>query len=278
LSEHYAVVELCEAFGIRRSSYYYQCQRHKTIDAERVRLRARVTQIHNDSRGAAGARTVSAMLKTEGESVGRYRAAKLMAEAGLESRQPGHRYKKTGGEAEIAPNHLNREFTVSRPNEVWCGDVTYIWAGTCWVYLAVVLDLYARRVVGWAISQSPDSELTKRALALAYEARGRPKGVMFHSDQGCHYTSLAFRQLLWRYQIKQSMSRRGNCWDNAPMERFFRSLKSEWIPKEGYCSPERATADVLVYVNQYYNHVRPHSTNDYQTPWARESLRRDNNR
>lgn len=210
------------------------------------------------------------MLKTEGESVGRYKAAKLMAEAGLESRQPGHRYKKTGGEAVIAPNYLNREFTVNAPNKVWCGDVTYIWAGTCWVYLAVVLDLYARRVVGWAISRSPDSALTKRALALAYEARGRPKGVMFHSDQGCHYTSLAFRQRLWRYQIKQSMSRRGNCWDNAPMERFFRSLKSEWIPPEGYRSPEHATADVLTYVNQYYNHVRPHSTNEYQTPWAKE--------
>lgn len=253
-----------------RSSYYYQCQRHTTIDAERARLRARVVEIHTKSRGAAGARTMSAMLKSEGELVGRYKAARLMEEASLASRQPGHRYKSTGGEAVVAPNHLNREFAVSGPNQVWCGDVTYIWAGTCWVYLAVVLDLYARRVVGWAISRSPDSALTKRALSLAYEARGRPKGVMFHSDQGCHYTSLTFRQQLWRYRIKQSMSRRGNCWDNAPMERFFRSLKSEWIPTQGYRSPEQATADVLVYVNQYYNLVRPHSANQYQTPWARD--------
>ncbi len=154
---------------------------------------------------------------------------------------------------------------------VWCGDVTYIWAGARWVfYLAVVLDLYARRAVGWAMSESPDSALTTRALAVAYEARGRPKGVMFHSDQGCQYTSVAFQQQLWRYRIKQSMSRRGNCWDNAPMERFFRSLKSEWIPSQGYPSSGQAIADVLVYVNQYYNHVRPHSTNQYQTPGARE--------
>jgi putative transposase len=270
LRERYGIAELCEAFGVCRSSYYYQRQRRQTVDTERVQLRSRVERIHAESRGAAGARTVSARLKAEGKAVGRYKAARLMAESNLESRQPRHRYKKTGGEGVIAPNHLNRAFTVNRPNAVWCGDVTYIWAGTCWVYLAVVLDLYARRAVGWAMSESPDSELTTRALAVAYEARGRPKGVMFHSDQGCQYTSVAFQQQLWRYRIKQSMSRRGNCWDNAPMERFFRSLKSEWLPSQGYPSPRQAIADVLIYVNQYYNHVRPHSANEYQTPGARE--------
>lgn len=193
-----------------------------------------------------------------------------MAEAGLASKQPGPRYKKTGSERCITPNYLNREFNVRAPNQVWCGDVTYIWAGTGWIYLAVVLDLYARRVVGWALSQSPDSELTRQALALAYEARGRPKGVMFHSDQGSHYTSLSYRQLLWQYQIKQSMSRRGNCWDNAPMERFFRSLKAEWVPRTGYPSPAQAQADVLRYVNYHYNQIRPHSTNAYQTPVMKE--------
>ncbi|MCE7511386.1 IS3 family transposase [Alloalcanivorax xenomutans] len=270
LRERYGVAELCEAFEVCRSRYYHHCQARQKVDAERVRLRACVARLHKKGRGAAGARTLSALLKAEGEAVGRYKASRLMAEAGLESRQPGHRYKQTGEEATVAPNHLNRAFAVTRPNAVWCGDVTYIWAGSCWVYLAVVLDLYARRVVGWAMSNSPDSELTKRALAVAYEARGRPKGVMFHSDQGCHYTSRAFRQQLWRYRMKQSMSRRGNCWDNAPMERFFRSLKSEWVPPGGYLSSEQAVADVLVYVNQYYNHIRPHSANHYQTPEARE--------
>lgn len=120
------------------------------------------------------------------------------------------------------------------------------------------------------MSPSPDSELTKQALTLAYEARGRPKGVMFHSDQGSHYTSLSYRQMLWQYQIKQSMSRRGNCWDNAPMERFFRSLKTEWVPKKGYHSPAQAKADVLLYVNYHYNRIRPHSSNEYQTPVMKE--------
>ncbi|GAA3945746.1 hypothetical protein GCM10022278_01140 [Allohahella marinimesophila] len=189
-----------------------------------------------------------------------------MAEAGVESKQPRHVYKVAKVESEIAPNQLNREFDAEKPNQKWTGDVTYIWAGTQWTYLAVVMDLHRRELIGWAMSDSPDSELTKRALTVAYEARGCPKNVMFHSDQGCHYTSVSFRRLLWRYRMTQSMSRRGNCWDNAPMERFFRSLKTEWIPKSGYHSPSAAKADVLRYVTWYYNRVRPHSYNGYESP------------
>ena len=138
----------------------------------------------------------------------RYMASKRMKELSLVSCQlPLHRYKKTGNEHLGIPNTLNREFTTDYPNQIWCGDVTYVWTGKRWSYLAVVLDLYSRQVVGWAMSNSPDSALTAKALRLAYESRGRPKGLMFHSDQGCHYTSLKFRQTLWRFQIKQSMSR-----------------------------------------------------------------------
>jgi len=274
LSEQYPVSALCEAFGVRRSSFYYHREYAHRKDPERERLRARVVELHVASRGAAGARTLSASLKAEGESAGRYKTARLMAEANIRSKQPGqHKYRKTGEEAHIAPNHLQREFTVEAPDQVWCGDVTYIWAGTGWIYLAVVMDLYARRVVGWAMSRSPDSELTKQALALAYESRGRPQGVTFHSDQGCHYTSLSYRQRLWQYQIKQSMSRRGNCWDNAPMERLFRSLKSEWIPTTGYRHPDVAKSDMLRYLTHYYNRVRPHSFNGYKTPMAIEAAR-----
>ena len=146
-----------------------------------------------------------------------------------------------------------------------CGDVTYVWRGVGWLYLAVVLDLYKRCVVGWACSDSPDSELTVNALQMAYEARGRPSGVMFHSDQGCHYTSKRFRQQLWRYRIKQSMSRRGNCWDNSPMERFLRSYKTEWMPKTGYDTSSQAQIDIAAYM-KYYNYQRGHSYNNYQPP------------
>ncbi len=265
--------ELCRVLALPRSSYYDQEKRQTRVDPERERLKARIVELHAASRGAAGARTLSAALRAEGESVGRFKAGRLMKEAQITSRQRRpHRYRVAAEEAQIAPNRLSREFTVNRPNAIWCGDVTYIWAGTKWLYLAVVLDLYARRVVGWALSRSPDSELTQQALAVAYEARGRPSGVMFHSDQGCHYTSRAFRQRLWRYGMQQSMSRRGNCWDNAPMERFFGSLKSEWIPEKGYRNFQEAESDILRFLTHYYNRVRLHSFNDYRTPVAVEEL------
>lgn len=196
-----------------------------------------------------------------------------MKELNLTSRQlPSHKYKKTGSERVNIPNLLNREFSVSTPNQVWCGDVTYIWVGNRWAYLAVVMDLFARKVIGWAISFSPDTRLTGKALSMAYELRGRPKGVMFHSDQGCHYTSKKYRQLLWRFQITQSMSRRGNCWDNAPMERFFRSLKTEWVPTSGYGSFNEAKISITDYIIGYYSQVRPHQYNGGLTP--NESERR----
>ena len=129
-----------------------------------------------------------------------------------------------------------------------------------------MIDLYARKVVGWSCSKSPDSELTKKALRMAFECRGRPKGLLFHSDQGCHYTSKNYRQQLWRYKIRQSLSRRGNCWDNAPTERFFRSFKTEWMPKSGYINNQAAEHSIKEYIIGYYNLYRPHRHNDAKSP------------
>ena len=240
-----------------------------TANAERLKVKAVV--IHTTSRGSAGARTIAGQLTRDGDKVGRYKAKSLMREAAIASKQPrGHRYRVAEEESIIASNALARVFTVAKANQVWCGDVTYVWSGKQWLYLAVVLDLYKRRVVGWACSTSPDSQLTIRALRMAYESRGHPKDVMFHSDQGCHYTSLSFRQQLWRYQIKQSMSRRGNCWDNAPMERFFRSYKTEWMPKECYSHFAEAQRDIAHYI-RHYNSYRGHSYNQYLSPIAAEA-------
>ena len=152
------------------------------------------------------------MLREQGEKIGRYRVRSLMKELGLICKQPGsHAYKTATVERPDIPNRLAREFAPSTPNQSWCGDITYIWAGSRWCYLATVMDLFSRRVVGWALSNKPDAELAIKALDMAFEQRGRPKGLMFHSDQGCQYSSRAFRQGLWRYRITQSMSRRGNC-------------------------------------------------------------------
>lgn len=207
------------------------------------------------------------MVSAEGLTLSRYRAARRMKQLGLVSNQlPKHRYKKADQPHTDIPNRLEREFDVDAPNKVWAGDITYLWTGIRWAYLALVLDLFARKPVGWALSLSPDSELTKKALTMAYESRGEPKGVMFHSDQGCQYTSLAFRQQLWRYQMTQSMSRRGNCWDNAPMERFFRSLKTEWIAETGYASFTEAKHGITEYITGYYSQLRPHAHNDGLAP------------
>jgi len=156
------------------------------------------------------------------------------------------------------------------PNQVWTGDITDVCTGKRWACLALVLDLFARRPVGWALSLSADSALTKKALAMAWESRGNPTGVMFHSDQGCQYTSLAFRQQLWRYRMVQSMSRRGNCWDDSPMERFFRSLKTEWVPETGYRSFEEAKARITDYVLGYYSRTRPYTNNEGLPPLTAE--------
>jgi putative transposase len=145
---------------------------------------------------------------------------------------------------------------VVEPNTIWCGDVTYIWAGNRLCYLAVVLDLFSRKPVGWAMSCSPDSNLTVKALEMAFESRGKPKNLMFHSDQGSHYTSHKYRQRLWKYQITQSKSRRGHCWDIAPMERFFRSFKTEWMTTQGYNSFINAKQGVTDYIIGYYSQVR----------------------
>ncbi|RCW94909.1 putative transposase [Marinomonas foliarum] len=267
MREQEATEILCGLFDVSRSSYYDNLKREQKIDTERLTLRSLVTEYFNDSRGAAGSRTLQSILQNEGYTIGRFKVRSLMSEASLHSKQPGaHRYKKTGGECLDIPNHLNRQFNVSTPNQVWCGDITYVWAGNRWHYLAVVLDLYRRRIVGWAFSSNPDAELVINALDMAYEQRGQPKKVMFHSDQGSQYTSRKFRQRLWRYRIRQSMSRRGNCWDNAPMERVFRSLKSEWIPTTGYRAQNEAKRDISYYLMDYYNLRRPHQFNNGLPP------------
>ncbi len=222
---------------------------------------------HRLSGGSAGARTVAQIVSRNGTPLTRYVAGKLMKELGLVSSQlPKHAYKRADKLHVAIPNTLNRQFSVAEPNQVWCSDITYIWTGQRWAYLAMILDLYARKPVGWAFSYRADSELTRKALMMAYESRGRPKGVLFHSDQGVQYTSTKFRQHLWRYQIQQSMSRRGNCWDNAPMERFFRSLKTEWVPETGYRSFTEAKQSINDYIVRYYNSIRPHSNNNMKTP------------
>ena len=262
---------VCRVFDIKRSSYYDYCHSKSRLNVKRLELKAHVNRVFTASRSSMGARSISSALADEGIKIGRFLAGRLMGELGLSCKQPGpHNYKQATVEHLDIPNHLNREFDVVAPDTVWCGDITYIWAGTRWIYLAAILDLYARKIVGWAMSDRADAALTIRALEDAWERRGHPEGVMFHSDQGSQYTSIRFRQRLWRYRMEQSMSRRGNCWDNAPMERVFRSLKTEWIPSLGYRSLVDAKMDIGRYLMDYYNRRRPHTANNGLSPEAAE--------
>ena len=267
MQESYAVSELCNVLDVHRSSYKYWLKNKACVSLKRLHEQATVKAIHAESNGSAGARTIATIASARGTPLTRYRARKFMRDLQLTSCQlPKHRYKKSDMEHIQVPNVVNRNFKPCKPNEVWCGDVTYIWTGSHWSYLAVVIDLYARKPVGWALSRSPNTALTIKALQMAIDARGKPKELIFHSDQGCHYTSIQYRQVLWRYQIKQSMSRRGNCWDNSPMERFFRSLKTEWIPCKGYQNFEHAKQNIWSYIMGYYSNVRPHRHNQGMTP------------
>lgn len=273
LREHYPTQVLCVVFAVRASSYYHHRWRSNRIDIRRLDLRIRVKQIFDASRGSAGSRTISHILKNEGVFVGRYLARNLMEEQGLVSKQPGrkHRYKQGGKSNDYVPNHLNREFKVSGPNQVWCGDITYLFAKNRWIYLATVMDLYARKSVGYAVSETADSQLVISALNDAVMRRGRHQDLLFHSDQGVQYSSLGFKQHLRNYQIRQSMSRKGNCWDNAPMERLFRSLKTEWVPQKGYTTVAEAKVDVGLYLMDYYNRYRPHTANNGLSPYFMEN-------
>lgn len=273
MREHGKLNLICSLFGVGQSSFYDRQKRRIQPDVKRLQLRSKVNELFTKSRGSAGSRTLVGMMRDEAIEIGRFKVRRLMSELGLICKQPGpHAYKQATVERPDIPNVLNREFGPDNANQVWCGDITYIWTGHRWHYLAAVLDLYTRRVVGWAISVRPDADLAVKALDMAYESRGKPQDVLFHSDQGSQYSSRKYRQRLWRYRMNQSMSRRGNCWDNAPMERLFRSFKAEWLPRLGYRNMSEAMRDVSYYLMDYYNWQRPHQFNDGLPPAKAENL------
>lgn len=270
LRESFPTAIVCRVFDVKRSSFYEWLQRHAKPDIRREELKEKVVELHRESREALGSRAISKNLKALDISAGRSLVRALMREANIVSkqRQP-HLFRSKGVEAFVAPNLLKRNFKPTAVNQVWCGDVTSLMVGKRWVHLAIVIDLYARRVIGWAFSLVNDANLVSKALRMATELRKSPSGVMFHSDQGSQYTSRKFQEELKRHDILQSMSRRGQCWDNAPTERFFGTLKSEWVPRDGYRTVEEAKTDMTRFF-MYYNRTRLHSYNNYLSPLAME--------
>ena len=239
-----------------------------------MRLPIEIKALHNQSKKSYGSRRISKALKAQGYNVGRYKARSLMKEMGLECKQR-RRFTVTtqsNHSLPIAENKLNRAFKVDQPNRVWVADITYLRTHEGWLYLAVVLDLFSRRVVGWALAETMQERLIKKALSMAITERCPGAGLMHHSDRGSQYASLSYQNLLSEHQITVSMSRKGNCWDNAVMERFFGSLKAERTENKIYLSHQHAITDVVDYIENFYNPKRLHSTLNYLSPIQFEKI------
>lgn len=231
-------------------------------------LIVRVRQINTNTRGSYGSRRMSGQLREDGHDVGRYRARTLMHKAGVsvKRRKKFKRTTDSNHKLPVAPNHLNRQFEAERPDTVWCADITYLWTLQGWLYLAVVLDLYSRKIVGWAMNNRLKDPLVKEALSMAYWRRKPEKGLVHHSDRGSQYAGDDYQNLLKQYGMVSSMSRKGDCWDNAVVESFFHSLKTEWTADIIYRNRDEARSDVIRYIEMFYNSHRLHSSLGYKNP------------
>jgi putative transposase len=258
--------------SVKRDRFYTWQRRKGQINPHKIRMISLVKQAFSQSGQSAGTRTIMQILAHQKVKTTRYTIRKIMQEHNLISCQTKRKNRAyfQSAESAIAPNILNRNFKVDHPNQVWCGDITYVFSGEKWLYLAVVVDLYARKPVGFAFSETADHHLVEHALMNAFESRGRPKNVLFHSDQGSQYRSKSYINCLEFCGIKQSMSRAGNCWDNSPMERFFRSLKTELPKIDHFIDKNEAIVEISRYITEYYSKVRPHRHNAGLSPNQQE--------
>jgi transposase InsO family protein len=261
---------LCRILDVARSGFYDYLRRHsKKPDPEREEMLEWIKALAKGSDHTYGARRMAKALRALGYPVGRYQAASLMREAGIWVRYR-RRYRVTTDSNHRQPvfeNRLKRDFTAKGPDEAYAGDITYVWTQEGWLYLAVVIDLYSRKVVGWSLNKRMTSTLVCDALRMALWSRRPAQGqLIHHSDRGVQYASQAFRQLLDAHGIAGSMSRKGDCWDNAVVESFFGTLKSERIHWRNYQTREEARADIVHYITMFYNSQRLHSYLGYQSP------------
>jgi transposase InsO family protein len=265
----FPTVVLCAVLGVARSAYYAWRMRGPSARRQRdAELSAQIASSHARNRGVYGSPRIHADLRARGIHVSRKRVARLMRERRLCARN-ARRFVATTNSRHtdpIAPNVVDRDFTASAPNETWVADVTFVPTCDGWLYLAVILDLFARRVVGWASSETNDTTLTLTALNAAVRDRKPPRGLVHHSDRGSTYTAAQYRRVLCTYGIVASMSRSGDCWDNAVAESFFSTLKHELVGLER--NPTRAVAEELIrdYIETFYNPQRRHSHVGYMSP------------
>ena len=270
----------CRILGVSRSGYYAWKRRPSMPMPKRLeedqRLLAQIEASHAESDQTYGAPRLYRDLRARGYRTSRKRVARLMRQAGLRASRP-RRFTTTTDSTHryaVAENVLDRDFTAAAPDRKWASDITYLWTDEGWLYLAVVIDLFSRRVVGHAMAKTLEATLVEDALALALTRRRAGRGLVHHSDRGVQYAATVFQGFLLRHGIVQSMSRRGNCWDNAPVESFFATLKRERVYRRHYRTRGEARADVFHYIERFYNARRRHSTLGYLSPVAFEEKHR----
>jgi|NGEPerStandDraft_6_1074524.scaffolds.fasta_scaffold82134_1 transposase InsO family protein len=265
----YSVGRLCILLGISRSGYYAWRKRKPSQRAQNNQaLMDHIRRIHKQSRKAYGSPRVYAQLKKQGYSCTKKRVARLMRQDGLKGQRKYRKVITTNSKHNypVAANVLNREFQAEKPNQKWVADITYIPTDEGWLYVAGVLDLFSRKIVGWDMSSQIDATLVENALRMALYQRQPGKGLLHHSDRGSQYASYQIRNILAANQVQVSMSGRGNCYDNAVMESFWGTLKNEWVHHQKYRTRSEARTDIFSYIEGFYNTVRLHSTLGYLSP------------
>ena len=271
----FPVEMMCRYFEVSRSGYYAFCRRIPSLRAARDRaLTEKIQAIHQRSRGTYGRPRVQAALRSQGIQTSSKRVGRLMKQEGLQSRRP-RRVRSTtdsGHKLPVAENVLARAFWAQAPNEAWVGDITFIPTAQGWLYLAVLLDLFSRRVVGWAMGETIDRTLCLSALQMALRNRKPPPGLVHHTDRGSQYASHDYQAALQAGGLVGSMSRKGNCWDNAVAESFFATLKQELCHRLRFASRDEARRAIFEYIEVFYNRERLHSSLDYRSPTEYESL------
>ena len=265
----YPVALMCRVLDVSRSGFYAWRKRPASPRAVAdQRLTLEVSAIHAESRRSYGSPRVQMELRERGRRVGRKRVARLMRAEGLRARTP-RRFRCTtdsGCGMAIRDNLLARRFAVAQPNFGWVADITYLWTVEGWLYLAVILDLFSRRVVGWSMSERLEKKLALDTLSMALAERQPQGGLLHHSDRGSQYASHEYQELLARHALLSSMSRRANCWDNAVAESFFASLKSELVYRSRWRTKAQARSAVFEYIELFYNRQRRHSALGYLSP------------
>lgn len=271
---HFSVDRMCRLLFLQRSGYYAWLKREPgKRQLANERLDKKIKDIFTAHKSRYGYPRTTVELRDQGETCSKNRVFRRMQYLGLQAKAK-KKFKMTTDSRHSLPvalNLLNRDFTAQKPNQKWAGDISYIWTDQGWLYLAVIVELYSRAIIGWSIQSNMTTQLVSDALMMALKQRDFPRDVLFHSDRGSQYCSDDYQKILKQYGVTCSMSRKGNCWDNAVSESFFHSIKTELIYRERYDTKESAKQSIFQYIEVYYNRVRRHSTIGSIPPMVFES-------